>query len=55
MGKQERVTKDKQRAAMMKEQGITRRTAACPNHCGAQVPVGGNGLIVHLNRCGRGR
>lgn len=51
MGIAERRQKDQATAMLMKELGIERTTGACPNHCGAQLRVGGPALVAHLNSC----
>lgn len=38
-------------AAMLKKQGVTRSTGACPWGCGRQIPNGGGPLVSHLGRC----
>lgn len=51
MGHKKGDPKQKQHAALMKEQGIRRKTGACPWGCGSSVPNGGPALITHLSRC----
>lgn len=51
MGVAERRQKDQAQAQLLKEWGISRSTAACPNHCGAFPRIGGPALSVHLNSC----
>lgn len=46
-----RSTKDKEMASYLKKKGDKRTTAACPNHCGHQVTIGGPALLGHLNMC----
>jgi hypothetical protein len=51
MGAAENRAKSSAQAAYMKERGIMRRTGACPWHCGAMIPIGGQALMAHLNQC----
>lgn len=51
MGKQERITKNKENAARMKALGIRRTTGNCPN-CHRPIPIGGRALAAHLPHCG---
>lgn len=51
MGLAEQRAKSAAYAAWMKAHGIQRNTAACPNHCGAMVRIGGEALIAHLGVC----
>lgn len=51
MSANERANKDKAMAAYLKAKGITRHSAACPNHCGAFPAIGGQALSAHLNVC----
>lgn len=46
-----RSKSDQETAAYMKKMGIQRNTGACPWGCGAQIRLGGEALILHLNNC----
>ena len=52
MGSKSQAKANSENAKRMKEQGIRRKTGACPMSCGKQIPVGGPSLIAHLGRCG---
>lgn len=43
--------KNGEMAARMKKEGIRRTTGTCPMGCGAQVKIGGSGLLNHFNIC----
>lgn len=51
MGKAEQKAKSQAFAEYMKKKGIRRRTGQCPWGCGAQIPIGGQALMIHLNTC----
>ena len=52
MGSKSQAKANSENAKRMKDQGIRRKTGACPMGCGTQITLGGPDLIAHLGRCG---